>query len=307
MGEFVAWIIGWDLVLEYAVGAVDGRHRLERVLQQGPRVLRVDHPVPMVATRHSKPCRWPGTCTGIMNIPAVFILLLLSLLLDARHAGIGVGQQPHRRAEGRHRADGHHDRLGVHQPGQPHAAHSGGDALHDASRGSSTPMAASWGSSAPPASCSSPTSASTPCRRPRRRPRTRNVTCRSASSGRSSSAPSSTSCSRTSSAASRRSRTSGRTGREASVAFAITKYMTGYGWLANLVTVAILAGFSSVILVMLLGQSRVFYSMSQRRARAEGVFGRPSDVPHALQVQHAVLRVHGALRGVRARWTSSAR
>jgi basic amino acid/polyamine antiporter, APA family len=53
------------------------------------------------------------------------------------------------------------------------------------------------------------------------------------------------------------------TGREASVAFAITKYMTGYGWLAQFVTVAILAGFSSVILVMLLGQSRVFYSMSR--------------------------------------------
>lgn len=52
-------------------------------------------------------------------------------------------------------------------------------------------------------------------------------------------------------------------GREASVAFVITKYMTGYGWLAKFVTVAILAGFSSVILVMLLGQSRVFYSMSR--------------------------------------------
>jgi APA family basic amino acid/polyamine antiporter len=52
------------------------------------------------------------------------------------------------------------------------------------------------------------------------------------------------------------------TGREASVAFVITKYMTGYQWLAQLVTVAILAGFSSVILVMLLGQSRVFYAMS---------------------------------------------
>lgn len=52
------------------------------------------------------------------------------------------------------------------------------------------------------------------------------------------------------------------TGKEASVAFAIQKYMTGYGWLAQMVTVAILAGFSSVILVMLLGQSRVFYSMS---------------------------------------------
>jgi APA family basic amino acid/polyamine antiporter len=51
-------------------------------------------------------------------------------------------------------------------------------------------------------------------------------------------------------------------GKEASVAFAITKYMTGYAWLAKFVTIAILAGFSSVILVMLMGQSRVFYSMS---------------------------------------------
>ena len=51
-------------------------------------------------------------------------------------------------------------------------------------------------------------------------------------------------------------------GKEASVTFAITKYMTGYAWLGKFVTFAILAGFSSVILVMLLGQSRVFYSMS---------------------------------------------
>jgi basic amino acid/polyamine antiporter, APA family len=52
-------------------------------------------------------------------------------------------------------------------------------------------------------------------------------------------------------------------GKEASVVYAIQKYMTGYGWLATMVTVAILAGFSSVILVMLLGQSRVFYSMAK--------------------------------------------
>jgi APA family basic amino acid/polyamine antiporter len=51
-------------------------------------------------------------------------------------------------------------------------------------------------------------------------------------------------------------------GKEASVAYAIEKYMHGYGWLATGITVAILAGFSSVILVMLMGQSRVFYSMS---------------------------------------------
>jgi basic amino acid/polyamine antiporter, APA family len=52
-------------------------------------------------------------------------------------------------------------------------------------------------------------------------------------------------------------------GKEASVAYAIKTYMLGYGWLEKLVTVAILAGFSSVILVMLMGQSRVFYSMAK--------------------------------------------
>ncbi len=51
-------------------------------------------------------------------------------------------------------------------------------------------------------------------------------------------------------------------GREASVAYAIGTYMVDYQWLATAVTVAILAGFSSVILVMLMGQSRIFYTMS---------------------------------------------
>jgi APA family basic amino acid/polyamine antiporter len=53
-----------------------------------------------------------------------------------------------------------------------------------------------------------------------------------------------------------------KSGKEASVAYAIETYMHGYGWLSKLVTIAILAGFSSVILVMLMGQSRVFYTMS---------------------------------------------
>jgi len=52
-------------------------------------------------------------------------------------------------------------------------------------------------------------------------------------------------------------------GKEASVTYVIAKYMIGYAWLGKFVTFAILAGFSSVILVMLLGQSRVFYSMSR--------------------------------------------
>jgi APA family basic amino acid/polyamine antiporter len=51
-------------------------------------------------------------------------------------------------------------------------------------------------------------------------------------------------------------------GKEASVAYAIQAYMPGHEWLGTLVTIAILLGFSSVILVMLMGQSRVFYTMS---------------------------------------------
>ncbi len=61
-------------------------------------------------------------------------------------------------------------------------------------------------------------------------------------------------------------------GKEASVSYAI-EHLAGtmvngvwipqFGWLSDLITVAILFGFSSVILVMLLGQSRVFYTMSR--------------------------------------------
>lgn len=53
-------------------------------------------------------------------------------------------------------------------------------------------------------------------------------------------------------------------GGEASVSYAVTTYMPpGYAWLSLFITAAILFGFSSVILVMLLGQTRVFYTMSK--------------------------------------------
>jgi APA family basic amino acid/polyamine antiporter len=64
-------------------------------------------------------------------------------------------------------------------------------------------------------------------------------------------------------------------GKEASVAYAISKYMVGYEWMSKLVTIAILAGFSSVILVMLYGQSRVFFSMSE-----DGLVPKVFSEPH---------------------------
>lgn len=52
-------------------------------------------------------------------------------------------------------------------------------------------------------------------------------------------------------------------GKETSVTYVVDTYMKGQGWLSTLITVAILAGFSSVMLVMLMGQSRIFFSMSK--------------------------------------------
>lgn len=71
-------------------------------------------------------------------------------------------------------------------------------------------------------------------------------------------------------------------GKEASVTFAVQTYMTGFGWLGKLITVAILAGFSSVILVMLYGQSRVFYSMS-RDGLVPAIF---SDIHHKFRTPY---------------------
>ena len=63
-------------------------------------------------------------------------------------------------------------------------------------------------------------------------------------------------------------------GKEASVVYAITTYMHGYDWLAKFVTVAILAGFSSVILVMLLGPVARLLLDEPRRPGAAGVLAK---------------------------------
>src|SRR5216117_585389 len=79
MGELVAWIIGWDLILEYAVGAatvaIAWSEYANRVLEWfGWRI--------PYEWSHSPFGVAAGTGVhGIMNIPAVFILLLLTLLL----------------------------------------------------------------------------------------------------------------------------------------------------------------------------------------------------------------------------------
>ena len=72
-GEFMAWIIGWDLVLEYALGAatvgVSWSQYLAKLLQQ----FGVTLPDALV--------RSPFEPGGIINLPAIFIICAISLVL----------------------------------------------------------------------------------------------------------------------------------------------------------------------------------------------------------------------------------
>ncbi len=72
MGEFIAWIIGWDLVLEYAVGAATVGISWSRYLVKFLEGFDVHLPHQLTVGP------WDG---GIINLPAVFIIVLMSLLL----------------------------------------------------------------------------------------------------------------------------------------------------------------------------------------------------------------------------------
>ena len=72
MGEFIAWIIGWDLVLEYAVGAATVGISWSRYLVKFLEGFDIHLPVGLTVGP------WDG---GIINLPAVFIIVLMSLLL----------------------------------------------------------------------------------------------------------------------------------------------------------------------------------------------------------------------------------
>ena len=72
MGEFIAWIIGWDLVLEYAVGAATVGISWSRYLVKFLEGFDIHLPQSLTVGP------WDG---GIINLPAVFIIVLMSLLL----------------------------------------------------------------------------------------------------------------------------------------------------------------------------------------------------------------------------------
>lgn len=72
MGELVAWIIGWDLVLEYCVAATTVSISWSRYLVVFLEGFGIHLPHALTA------CPWDG---GIVNIPAFIIVVLMSLFL----------------------------------------------------------------------------------------------------------------------------------------------------------------------------------------------------------------------------------
>lgn len=72
MGEFVAWIIGWDLVLEYALGAATVAASWSQYVSKFLSGFGIHIPKDLLYGP------WEG---GMVNLPAIIIICLLSLLL----------------------------------------------------------------------------------------------------------------------------------------------------------------------------------------------------------------------------------
>ncbi|MGZ5133959.1 MAG: amino acid permease [Flavitalea sp.] len=260
MGEFVAWIIGWDLILEYGVGAATVGIAWSEYFNKFLELIRLD-PVPYQWCHSPFEVSEQGV-NGIMNIPALFIVLLLSLVLirgtkgsalvntiivitkvaiviliiifgwqyinPANHTPYIPEPTTYTDQQGiTHKFGGLIGILGA--AGVVFFAFIGFDAVSTAAQEAKNPKRdMPIGILGSLAICT-----------------VLYILFSHVLTG-------------VASVEDFRNQ-----GREASVTYAIKTYMTSHRWLGDFVTVAILAGFSSVILVMLLGQSRVFYSMSK--------------------------------------------
>ena len=82
MGEFIAWIIGWDLVLEYAVGGATVAISWSRYFVKFLSYYDIHLPAEMTMSPFDSVTLQDGSIVhGMINFPAIFIVVLMSLLL----------------------------------------------------------------------------------------------------------------------------------------------------------------------------------------------------------------------------------
>jgi APA family basic amino acid/polyamine antiporter len=81
MGELVAWIIGWDLVLEYAVGAATVSISWSRYLVKLFQNMGINLPPEWTLSPFDTVDINGVAVHGMINLPAVFVVILTSMLL----------------------------------------------------------------------------------------------------------------------------------------------------------------------------------------------------------------------------------
>lgn len=82
MGEFIAWIIGWDLVLEYGVGAATVAVSWSQYINSLLGHWGISLPPRLLASPFETVVLANGNHVhGLVNLPALFIICVLSLLL----------------------------------------------------------------------------------------------------------------------------------------------------------------------------------------------------------------------------------
>src|SRR5437899_1522582 len=82
LGELIAWIIGWDLILEYALGAVTVAIGWSGYVVSFLHDIGINVPCALSAARGAAvTCADGTTTTAIFNLPAVIIIALVTILL----------------------------------------------------------------------------------------------------------------------------------------------------------------------------------------------------------------------------------
>ena len=82
MGRMMAWIIGWDLVLEYAVGAATVAISWSRYLKKFLDLFGMHLPEQFTMSPWDSVTLADGSIlSGVINLPAVFIVMLMSIVL----------------------------------------------------------------------------------------------------------------------------------------------------------------------------------------------------------------------------------
>ena len=124
LGELAAWTIGWDLILEYAmgVGAVAcgwSAYFNSLLVQMG-----MGLPPELLSATGEAIVRADGSPgTAIAHVPAAVIVMIITGAADRRHARIGGAQQRHGRGEADRRAGLHPGRRGLRQHRQLASLH----------------------------------------------------------------------------------------------------------------------------------------------------------------------------------------